>query len=88
MLTKLKKLSLLLASQVLLTGCALIPQSAQTVPELIAADKLCQSWRHLQLRPQDFQSMTDETAQEIEGNNKARVPWGCQYGDNSAAPKG
>lgn len=68
---------MLLASLALLSGCAEIPK-----PAPIATDKLCQSWRHQTIRKAD--KLTDDTASQIEGGNKARPEWGCEYGENSA----
>lgn len=66
-----------LASLGLLTGCATTPPFA-----LIATDSLCKSWRHQTIKPGD--KMDETTASQIEGNNKARPEWGCQYGKNEA----
>ena len=65
----------MLALLALLTGCAKTPP-----PALIAADKLCESWRHQTIRKADV--LTEETAAGIEGSNKARPEWGCAYGEN------
>ena len=75
------RLILLLASPVLLTACAATPK-----PALIAADKLCESWRHTTIRKAD--RLTEDTAAQIEGSNKARPAWGCDYGANQAKGKG
>ena len=66
-----------LALLVLLSACAKTPP-----PALIAADKLCESWRHQTIRKAD--KLTEETAGQIEGNNKSRDAWGCKYGQNKA----
>jgi hypothetical protein len=66
---------------VLLTACAQTPK-----PALIAADKLCESWRHQTIRKAD--KLTEETASQIEGSNKARPEWGCAYGENRARERG
>lgn len=73
----LRKLTIALASPVLLTACAQTPK-----PALIASDRLCESWRHQTIRKAD--KLTDETASQIEGSNKARPEWGCEYGANRA----
>ena len=71
------KLMLLLGSLGLLTGCA------QTQPfALIATESLCKSWQHQQIKKAD--KISDETASTIEGNNKSRPAWGCEYGKNEA----
>jgi hypothetical protein len=62
---------------VLLSGCAQTP-----VPVPIATDKLCQSWQHKTIKKAD--KLTDETASKIEGDNKARVEWQCEFGENRA----
>ena len=64
-----------LAFLVLLSACAKTPPVA-----LIAADKLCESWRHQTIRKAD--KLTEDTAAQIEGNNKARPEWGCAFGEN------
>jgi len=47
---------------------------------------MCQSWRHLTIRKAD--KLTEDTAAQIEGSNKARPAWGCAYGSNHAEGKG
>lgn len=69
--------TLLLLSLGLLTACAKTPE-----PVPIAADKLCQSWRHQTITKAD--QLADSTAAQIEGNNAARTSWGCSYGSNRA----
>jgi hypothetical protein len=71
------KLTILLASQALLSACAQIEK-----PAPIAAGDLCRSWRHQTISKDD--QITDRTAQQIEGSNKARPAWGCVYGENRA----
>jgi hypothetical protein len=61
-----------------LTGCA----KEQPTPIPIATDKLCQSWQHKTIKKAD--KLTDETASKIEGDNKARVEWQCEFGENRA----
>lgn len=74
----LPRLMLLLASPVLLTGCA------KTQPyALIARDSLCRSWQHQTISKDD--KLTEKTASGIEGNNKARPEWGCEYGKNQGS---
>lgn len=60
-----------------LSACAKTPPAV-----LIAADKLCESWRHQTIRKAD--RLTEDTAAQIEGSNKARPEWGCVYGENRA----
>lgn len=72
-----KRLMTPLASLALLSGCA-----AQNSPALIANDELCRSWRHQTIKAADV--LTEETARQIEGSNKARPAWGCAYGANKA----
>lgn len=72
--SKLIALSVLSAS---LSGCALFEK-----PVVISADKLCQSWKHQKVKPGDV--LHDDTASTIEGNNKSRPEWGCEYGANKA----
>jgi len=74
---KLKKPILLLASLGLLTGCA-----KTQLPAPIAAESLCRSWKHQTISPAD--QLADSTAAGIEGNNKARPAWGCEYGKDRA----
>ncbi len=70
-----RKRLMMLASLGLLTACAKTPQ-----PAPIAADKLCESWRHQTISKAD--TLTEPTAAQIEGSNKARPEWGCAYGAN------
>lgn len=72
-----RKRSMMLASLALLTGCAKTPP-----PAPIAADRLCESWRHQTITKAD--KLTERTAAQIEGSNKARPEWGCAYGANKA----
>jgi hypothetical protein len=60
-----------------LTGCAKTPE-----PAPIAIGKLCESWRHKTIKPKD--KLTEETASMLEGDNKARAEWQCEYGENRA----
>jgi hypothetical protein len=66
-----------LALLVLLSACA-----KTEPPAPIAIDRLCEGWKHQTIRKAD--KLTDETASGIEGNNKSRDVWGCQYGQNKA----
>lgn len=68
---------LLLVALAPLAGCGTTHS-----PAPIAASSLCSSWRHIQIRKAD--KLTDDTAAGIEGANKARPEWGCQYGANRA----
>ena len=62
---------------VLLTGCEKTPP-----PALIASDKLCKDWRHKTINSRD--RLTEETASQLEADNKSRPQWGCKYGENEA----
>lgn len=73
----LTRLTVLLLSPVLLIGCA---KTEQPVP--IAANELCRSWRHQTITKAD--QLADSTAAQIEGSNRARPAWGCEYGSNRA----
>lgn len=64
----------------LLSACGTIP--AATVSGK-STDRLCHSWRHLSVSKKDV--LTDGTASIMEGNNAARVEWGCKRGYNRAA---
>lgn len=66
-----------LALLVLLSGCAKTPE-----PAPIAIGKLCESWRHKKIKKSDH--LTEETASMIEGDNKARAEWNCEYGADRA----
>ena len=70
-----KKLLLLLPLPALLVGCA---QTEKPAP--IAASKLCGSWTHQTIKKRD--QLTEDTASQIEANNKSRPAWGCVYGEN------
>lgn len=69
--------TLLLIALGLLSGCAETPK-----PVPIATGKLCESWRHKTIKSAD--KLSEETASQIEGDNKARPEWGCEYGENRA----
>lgn len=71
------KFRLLLALPALLTGCETMPK-----PAPIASEYLCKSWRHQTVSKND--QLTEATAAQIEGNNKSRPEWGCEYGDDRA----
>lgn len=60
---------LMLASPVLFSGCSTLP--------VVIADSaaLCQDWRSISVSKTD--KMTEQTASEIEANNKSRQAWGC-----------
>ena len=77
--------SVLLVLPALLIGCAQTPPPAQTVQVPLAVDKLCESWRHKVIRKDD--KLTEPTAAMLEGDNKARPEWGCEYGQNRIASK-
>lgn len=67
----------LLSLLALLSACSKTPP-----PAVIANDKLCESWKHQTVSRKD--KLTDETASQIEGGNKSRPAWGCEYGSNRA----
>lgn len=75
------RLMMPLAGQVLLSACA-----KTDTPAPIAAEQLCRSWKHQTISPHDV--LTDPTAAQIEGGNKARPAWGCAYGANRAKGAG
>lgn len=81
MQTKQRKRWIPLASLALLTGCATTPP-----PAPIAVNDLCKSWTHKRIKAAD--KLTEETAQMLEGDNKARPAWGCEYGANRAKANG
>ena len=64
---RLPSLMLLLSGLVLLSACS------NSI--VVTADELCQSWRRQTVSKDD--KLTDKTAAGIEGNNAARVAWGC-----------
>lgn len=72
---KLARLTMPLGLLVLLSACS------QTVA-VIAVDELCQSWKHQTVSKKD--KLTDDTASQVEGNNKARPAWGCEPGEDRA----
>ena len=78
---KLLRFTTPLSAAVLLTACG-----TTSSPAPIAAEQMCQSWRHLTIRKAD--KLTEDTASQIEGSNKSRPAWGCRYGDNAAEGKG
>lgn len=67
----------LLVIPALLTGCAPTQPYA-----LIATDSLCRSWQHQTISKDD--KIAEATASVIEGNNKSRPAWGCEYGANKS----
>lgn len=50
---------------------------------VVTADELCRDWRHQTVSKHD--RLTQETASQIEANNKSRPQWGCAYGRNEAS---
>lgn len=76
-MSKQLKLISMLVSLGLLSGCG-------TTKTFVETAELCKSWRHQTVSKNDV--ITDETASGIEGNNKARPAWGCEYGKDK--PKG
>ena len=75
------RLMTLLVLPALLIGC-----SGTSKPVAIATDRLCESWKHQTVSRKD--KLTEETASQIEGSNKARPAWGCQYGESRAKGAG
>lgn len=67
---------MLLLLPVLLSACAGSPAA------IVNADALCRDWRHQTVSKAD--KITDQTATDIEANNKSRPNWGCEYGANKA----
>lgn len=49
---------------------------------MVDADALCKSWRHGTVSKDD--KLTQGTAEVIEGNNKSRPNWQCEYGADRA----
>jgi hypothetical protein len=39
------------------------------------AEQLCRDWRQIGVRKADVKVISDDTAREIVGNNKARAAW-------------
>ena len=72
-----KRLMILPSALALLSACA---KTQEPVP--IAANRLCESWRHQTITKAD--QLADSTAAQIEGSNNARTSWGCAYGSNRA----
>lgn len=77
-MTKLKKLGLLLLCLGLLPGCAKTEAPVATVDRAA----LCKDWQHQTISKRD--TLTDQTATQIEANNKSRPAWGCAYGKQVA----
>jgi PBP1b-binding outer membrane lipoprotein LpoB len=73
---KVKRCAALLLLPVLLSACAGSPAA------IVNADALCRDWRHQTVSKAD--KITDQTATDIEANNKSRPNWGCEYGANKA----
>lgn len=71
---RMKRCGLTLSALVLLTGCS------KTV--VVTADELCRDWQHQTVSKDD--KLTQGTAEQIEGSNKSRPAWGCEYGQNRA----
>lgn len=70
--------ALLIASFAILAGTV----SGCTKYIMVDAESLCQSWKHGTVSKDD--KLTQGTAETIEGNNKARPNWQCEYGENRA----
>lgn len=68
-----------IAFSAILAGTA---TSACTKYVMVDADALCKSWRHGTVSKDD--KLTQGTAEVIEGNNKARPTWDCEYGADRA----
>ena len=65
---------------------ALLSACAKTdLPAPIAANDLCRSWKHQTITKAD--QLADSTAAQIDGSNRARPAWGCEYGANRAKAK-
>lgn len=75
-MSKVKRCAALLLLPVLLSACAGSPAA------IVNADALCRDWRHQTVSKAD--KITDQTATDIEANNKSRPNWGCEYGANKA----
>lgn len=75
----LKKPVLMLPVLALLTGCGQT-QGLVAIADQDVKEKLCRSWRHQTISRND--NLTEQTAQQIESNNKSRPAWGCAYGAN------
>jgi hypothetical protein len=59
------------------TGCA------KNTVQLIETQSLCQDWQVY--RPRKGDKLTDKSAEQLLENNEARVVWGCERLDNTAA---
>ena len=59
------------------SGCGLFTKYV-----MVDAEALCKSWRHGTVSKDD--KLTQGTAEVIEGNNKARPNWECEYGQDRA----
>jgi len=67
---KLKRRALLLPLLGLLTACE------KTAPvATVDREALCRDWRHQTISKRDV--LTEDTAKQIESNNKSRPAWGC-----------
>lgn len=63
-----------LSALVLLTGCA--------TPFVVTADSLCKDWRVQTVSKHD--SLTQDTASNMEASNASRVTYGCHPTKNEA----
>lgn len=70
--------ALLIASCAILAGTV----SGCTKYVFVDAEALCKSWRHGTVSKDD--KLTQGTAEVIEGNNKSRPNWQCEYGADRA----
>lgn len=66
----------------LLLSLVLLPACSTTSPVVATAESLCKDWRNLTVSKSD--KLTEDTAAQIEANNKSRPAWGCEYGANKA----
>lgn len=70
-----------------LIACVLITagivSGCSSLPKVVTAAELCQDWRRQTVSKSD--KLTQDTAAQIEANNKSRVVWGCHPKENRAA---
>ena len=69
-MSKTKLCVVLLVSLGLQTGCA------RDFVGIVASEELCRDWRGVSVSKND--KLTEQTASEIEANNKSRPAWGCK----------
>jgi hypothetical protein len=68
---------MLLLLPVLQIGCA-----KTEVVATVDRNALCADWKHQTISKRDV--LTEETARQIEANNKSRPAWSCEYGRDEA----